>query len=158
MMKLQQTVKCKLVVNSQAAQELKTVMREFSKACNLIAEVGFNQKLHRRYDLHHATYYPMRAQTILPSQHVNNAIAKVSEAFTREQNKQHRFKTLSAVRYDARTITFKHDFHQASLTVCPKGRVTGSLQMPAFMREKLRTWKVGSCDLIFLRGPARSSH
>ncbi len=31
-------------------------LREFTKACDLIAEDGFDRKLHRRYDHHHATY------------------------------------------------------------------------------------------------------
>jgi len=152
MKKLQQVVKCKLVVTPHAANELKATMREFSHACNLIAEIGFTQKLHRRYDLHHATYNQVREQTNLPSQHVINAIAKVAEQFTRERNKQHKFKPLSSVRYDARTLTFKRDFHEATLTVCPKGRISGEIQTSAAMREKLRTWKVGSADLIFRDG------
>jgi IS605 OrfB family transposase len=94
----------------------------------------------------------MREQTNLPAQHVINAIAKVSEAFTRERHKQHKFKQLSSVRYDSRTLTFTRDFREARLTVCPKGKVSGELQMPPAMREKLRTWKIGSADLIFRDG------
>jgi IS605 OrfB family transposase len=152
MKKLQHTIKCKLIVTPHATNELKATMREFAKACNLIAETGFNQKLHRRYDLHHATYNQVREQTDLPSQHVINAIAKVAEQFTRERNKQHKFKQLSSVRYDSRTLTFKRDFHEATLTVCPKGRISGEIQTSAAMREKLRTWKIGSADLIFRGG------
>lgn len=149
---LQQIVKAKLLLTPSVAQELKATMHEFANACNLIARVAFDQKLHRRYDLHHATYNLARIQTNLPSQHVINAIAKVAEAFTRERTKQHRFKKLSAVRYDSRTITFKRDFREARLTICPKGKVSGELQMSAAMREKLRTWKIGSADLIFRDG------
>ncbi|MGI9107793.1 MAG: RNA-guided endonuclease InsQ/TnpB family protein [Pyrinomonadaceae bacterium] len=141
-----------MVVTPHGAQELKATMREFAKACNLIAEIGFNEKLHRRYDLHHATYNQVREQTNLPSQHVINAIAKVAEQFTRERSKQHKFKPLSSVRYDSRTLTFKRDFHEATLTVCPKGRISGEVQTSAAMREKLRTWKIGSADLIFRDG------
>src|SRR5689334_3752366 len=101
MKRLQQSCKAKLVVTPDVARELKASMREFSRACNLIAEIAFNQHLHRRYDLHHATYKLAREQTNLPSQHVINAIAKVSEAFTREPEKLHKFKPLSAVRYDS---------------------------------------------------------
>lgn len=127
-------------------------MREFSRACNLIAEVAFNQHLHRRYDLHHATYKQVREQTNLPAQHVINAIAKVSEAFTRESGKLHKFEPLSAIRYDSRSLTFKRDFREARLTVCPKGEISGELRMPSAMRQKLRTWKVGSADLLFRDG------
>ncbi|MGI9106866.1 MAG: RNA-guided endonuclease InsQ/TnpB family protein [Pyrinomonadaceae bacterium] len=152
MKKLQQSVKAKLIVTPNVAEELKATMREFAKACNLIAEVASEKKLHRRYDLHHATYNQIREQTNLPSQHVINAIAKVSEAFTRERNKQHKFKQLSSVRYDSRTLTLTRDFREARLTICPKGKVSGELQMPPAMREKLRTWKIGSADLIFRDG------
>ena len=155
MKKLQHVVKCKLVVTphgAQALQALKATMREFAQACNLIAEIGFKGKLHRRYDLHHAAYNQVREQTNLPSQHVINAIAKVAEQFTRERNKQHKFKQLSSVRYDSRTLTFKRDFREATLTVCPKGRISGEVQTSAAMREKLRTWKIGSADLIFRDG------
>ncbi|MDQ3753419.1 MAG: RNA-guided endonuclease TnpB family protein [Acidobacteriota bacterium] len=141
-------MKCKLIVTPHVANELKAMMREFAQACNLIAEVASEKKLHRKYDLHHATYSQVREQTILPSQHVINALAKVSEQLARERNKQHKFKPLSSVRYDSRTLTFKRDFHEATLTVCPKGRVCGEIQTTALMREKLRTWKVGSADLI----------
>ncbi len=152
MKKIQQVVKCKLIVTPHTVNELKATMREFAKACNLVAEIGFMQKLHRRYDLHHAAYNLTRAQTNLPSQHVINAIAKVAEQFTRDRNKQPIFKQLSSVRYDMRTITFKRDFHEATLTVCPKGRISGEIQTSAALREKLRTWKIGSADLIFRDG------
>ena len=152
MKKLQQSVKAKLVVTPAVAEKLKATMREFSKACNLIAEVAFDQQLHRKYDLHHAAYKQIRERTELPSQHVINATAKVSEAFTRARGKRHKFKQLSTVRYDSRTVTFRHDFREARLTVCPKGKVAGQMQMPARMRERLRTWKIGSADLIFRNG------
>ena len=89
MKKAQQVVKAKLVVTPHVASELKGTMREFSKACNLISQVASEQKLHRRYDIHHATYSQVRTQTTLPSQHVINAIAKVAAAYTRERKKQH---------------------------------------------------------------------
>ena len=151
-MKRAQVVKAKLVVTPHVASELKGTMREFSKACNLISQVASEQKLHRRYDIHHATYSQVREQTTLPSQHVINAIAKVAEAYTRDRKKQHKFKQTSSMRFDARTLTLKHDFHEARLTVCPKGRVSGELQMSAAMRAKLGTRKIGSADLILRNG------
>src|SRR6476646_2879829 len=107
MKKVHQVCKAKLVVTPSVANELRVTMREFSKACNLISQVASEQKLHRRYDIHHATYKQIREQTALPSQHVINAIAKVAEAYTRDRKRQHKFKQTSSVRYDARTMTFK---------------------------------------------------
>ena len=43
----------------------------------------------------------------------------------------HQFKPHSSVRYDARTMGLGQDCYTASLTVRPKGRVTGQLQMSA---------------------------
>ena len=94
----------------------------------------------------------MSSAIVLSNQHVINAIAKVSEAFTRQRQKQHKFKRTAALRFDARTLTFKRDFHQASLTVCPKGRLSGELQLPTARPVKLRTWKTGSADLTLQNG------
>lgn len=152
MKKAQQTLKAKLVVTPNIRNELRATMCEFSKACNLISKVASERKLHRRYDIHHATYRQVREHTSLPSQHTINAIAKVAEAYTRDRKEQHQFKGTSSVRFDARTLTLKRDFHEASLTVCPKGRVSGELQMSGAMRAKLRTWKVGAADLVLREG------
>ena len=152
MKRLQQSIKAKLIVTPDVAKELKATMREFSKACNLISQIASEKSLHRRYDIHHAAYKHVREQTNLPSQHVINAIAKVAEAYTRDRGTQHKFKQTSSVRYDWRTLTFKRHFHEASFTVCPKGRVSGELQMPGFMRTKLMSWNIGSADLIYRKG------
>ncbi len=152
MKKIQQTIIAKLIVTPHVANEFKATMREFANACNMIAEIGFQKKIHRRYDLHHAVYNLIRQQTTLPSQHVINAIAKVSEQLARQPDKLHKFKQLSTVRFDLRTLTLKKDFHEATLTVCPKGRVSGELQMSNKMRTRIKELKFGSADLVFRNG------
>src|SRR5262245_36671205 len=128
------SIKAKLVLTATARQELKSAMEEFNRACNTLSELAFQQDLHRKYDIHHEGYRLIRDETNLPSQHVINAIAKASAVYTRAPNKWHQFKPHSSVRYDARTMTLDQDCQTASLTVCPKGRVTGRLQMSARMR------------------------
>jgi IS605 OrfB family transposase len=108
--------------------------------------------LHRKYDIHHEGYRLIREETTLPSQHVVNSIAKVSAVYTRDPNKFHQFKPHSSVRYDARTMTLGQDCHSASLTVCPKGRVTGQLQMSARMRKQLCQGELGSAQLVYRKG------
>jgi IS605 OrfB family transposase len=44
------------------------------------------------------------------------------------------------------------DFQTASLTVCPKGRVTGQLQMSAAMRRQLRQSEPSTAELVYRRG------
>jgi IS605 OrfB family transposase len=126
-----------LVLAASAAQELKSTMEEFNRACNTLSELAFQRDLHRRYDIHHEGYRLIRGETNLPSQHVINAIAKVSAVYTRDQNKWHQFKPHSSLRYDAKSMTLDHDRQTASLAVCPKGRITGQLQMSARMRKQL---------------------
>src|SRR5262249_15205071 len=53
---------------------------------------------------------------------------------------------------DARTMTLGQDSQTASLTVCPKGRVTGRLQMSARMRNQLRQGEFGSAELVYRKG------
>jgi len=150
--RIQHTTKAKLIVTPRAAEELKATMHEYTKACNYLAELAHRECLRRRYDLHHAAYADLRKQTRLPAQLCITAIAKVSEQLTREPTKLHRFKQLATIRYDERVMTFRDDFQTAALTVAPKGRVTGDLQMPAAMRRVLRESKIGSADLIFRGG------
>jgi predicted transposase len=113
-------------------------MEQFNRACNTLSELAFQQDLHRKYDIHHAGYHLIREETLLPAQHVINAIAKVSAAYVRDSRKFHQFKPHSSMRYDARTMVLGQDCDTASLTVCPKGRITGQLRMSARMRKQLR--------------------
>src|SRR6266542_4481401 len=120
------SIKAKLVMASGAGHELKSAMEEFNRACNTLSELAFQRDLHRKYDIHHEGYRLIRDETNLPAQHVVNAIAKVSAAYTRDRNKFHQFKPHSSVRYDARTMTLGQDCHSASLTVCPRVIVRAS--------------------------------
>src|SRR5262249_28388607 len=141
-----------LVLAPSSGQELKSTMEEFNSACNTLSELAFQRDLHRKYDIHHQGYRLIREETNLLAQHVVNAIAKVSAVYTRDQNKWHQFKTHSSVRYDARTMTLDQDCQTASLTVCPKGRITGQLQMSARMRKQLRQGELGSAELVYRKG------
>jgi putative transposase len=83
---------------------------------------------------------------------VINAIAKVSAVYTRDSNKWHQFKSHSSVRYDARSLTLSPDCQTVSLAICPKGRVTGHLQMSARMRKQLQHGELGSAELVYRKG------
>src|SRR5215470_700733 len=146
------SIKAKLVLHASIAQELKSTMEEFNRACNTFSELAFQRDLHRKYDIHHQGYRLIRQETDLPSQHVINAIAKVSAVYTRDQNKWHQFKPHSSLRYDAKSMTLRPDCQTVSLAVCPKGRITGRLQMSARMRNQLREGEPGSAELAYRKG------
>ena len=146
------SIKAKLVVSPEARHELKSTLEEFNRACNTLSELAFQHDLHRKYDIHHEGYRLIRGETNLPSQHVINAIAKVSAACTRDLNKWHQFKPHSSVRYDARSMTLSPDFQSATLAVCPKGRIAGQLQMSARMRKQLGLGELGSAELVYRKG------
>src|SRR5687767_9882911 len=146
------SIKAKLVVGAQSRQELKFAMEEFNRACNTLSELAFQRDLHRKYDIHHQGYRLIREETNLPSQHVVNAIAKVSAVYTREADEWQQFKPHSSLRYDAKSMTLGPDSQTASLAVCPKGRITGQLQMSARMRKQLQHCKVGSAELVYRKG------
>src|SRR5882672_254430 len=146
------SIKAKLVLAASDRQELKFAMEEFNRACNTLSELAFQRDLHRKYDIHHQGYRLIREENSLPSQHVINAIAKVSAAYTRDQNKWHQFKPHSSVRYDARSMTLSPNCLTVSLTVCPKGRLTGRLRMSARMRKQLCQGELGSAELVYRKG------
>ena len=148
-MALHLTIKAKLLLGVEARLSLKSTMEEFNRACNTLSTLAYELNLHRKYDLHHSGYRLIRQESTLPAQHVINAIAKVSAACARDSRTLHRFRPHSSVRYDARTMLIGPDSQTASLTVCPKGRITGRLQMPAAMRRLLLTGKPGAAELVF---------
>src|SRR5215470_6005942 len=142
-------IKAKLVLAASPAQELKSTLEEFNRACNTLSELAFQRNLHRKYDIHHEGYRLIRQETDLPSQRVINAIAKVSAVYTRDRDKWRHFKPHSSLRYDAKSMTLSPDFQTASLAVCPKGRITGRLQMSARKRNQLREGEPGSAELAY---------
>jgi putative transposase len=146
------SIKAKLVVSAQARQELKFALEEFNRACNTLSELAFQCDLHRRYDIHHQGYRLIRQETDLPSQHVINTIAKVSAVYTRDPDKWHQFKPHSSLRYDAKSMTLRPDCQTVSLAVCPKGRITGQLQVSARMRKQLQQGELGSAELVYRKG------
>jgi putative transposase len=146
------SIKAKLVMATNHRHELKSTMEEFNRACNTISELAFQRDLHRKYDIHHQAYRLIREETSLPSQHVINAIAKVSAVYTRDSDKWHHFKSHSSVRYDAKSMTLGPDSQTVSLVVCPKGRITGQLQMSARMRKQLQQDELGSAELVYRKG------
>src|SRR5215813_12979994 len=146
------SIKAKLVLADSAAQELKSTMEEFNRACNTLSELAFQRDLHRKYDIHHEGYRLIRPETDLPTQHVINAIAKVSAVYTRDPDKWRQFKPHSSLRYDAKLMTIGSDCQTVSLAVCPKGRVTGRLQMSARMRKQLQQGEFGSAELVYRKG------
>jgi IS605 OrfB family transposase len=146
------SIKAKLVVSAQSRQELKFAMEEFNRACNTLSKLAFQRDLHRQYDIHHQGYRLIRQETDLPSQHVINAIAKVSAVYTRDPDKWHQFKPHSSLRYDAKSMTLRPDSQTVSLAVCPKGRITGQLRMSARMRKQLQRGEIGSAELVYRKG------
>src|SRR5215472_7986849 len=120
------SIKAKLVLATSAGKELKFAMEEFNRACNTLSELAF--------------------------QHVINAIAKVSAVYTRDSNKWRQFKPHSSLRYDAKSMTLGSDCQTVSLAVCPKGRITGRLQMSARMRKQLQQGELGSAELVCRKG------
>ncbi len=147
-MEVQLSIKAKLIVTPEAGRELKASMEEFNRACNTLSELAFQQDLSRKYDIHHAGYRLIRGETNLPSQHVINAIAKVSAACMRDPTRWHQFKLHSSLRYDARSMTLRPDCQTVSLAVCPKGRITGRLRMSAGMRKQLQGGEPSSAELV----------
>ena len=146
------SIKAKLVLAASAGKDLKFAIEEFNRACNTLSELAFQRDLHRKYDIHHQGYRLIRQETSLPSQHVINAIAKVSAVYTRDSNKWHQFKSHSSLRYDAKSMTLRPDCQAVSLAICPKGRVTGQLQMSARMRRQLQQGEPGSAELVYRKG------
>jgi hypothetical protein len=146
------SIKANLLMAASAAQELKSTMEEFNRACNTLSELAFQRDLHRKYDIHHQGYRLVRQETDLPAQYVINAIARVSAVYTRDSNKWYRFKPHSSVRYDAKSMTLRPDCQ----TVCVLSGVGIDLTTN-YAHATIRTYALQSISANRSHDPNRST-
>lgn len=71
------------------------------------ARVGFEGKLFRQVNLHHACYHSLRERFGLPAQMAVRSIAKSVAVFARDRRKAPVFRPGGAVGYDARMVTHR---------------------------------------------------
>ena len=139
----------KLLPDETQHAELKNTMRVFNEACNYIAEVAFLEQCASKFALQKLVYGHVRKQWGLSAQLTIRAIAKVVEAYKRDQSKSCFFKPTGAVVYDQRILSFKGLEAASILTL--QGRLTIAMQMGEYQRLQFGRGH-GQADLVLVDG------
>jgi IS605 OrfB family transposase len=150
-----QTIRLRLVVDSEQGARLAETVRQYAEAFNATAQVGWKTKTTNGVKLHHATYRALRDRLDLPSQLVISARMKASEALKslRERARQGRKvgcpqTSKPAVGFDARS--FRLDWSGiARLTV-----IGGRIELPVLFDPHSETFKgLKTCSADLVRKP-----
>lgn len=78
---LKNTITCKLKPTPQQQAVLLDTLRVYASACNRILEIATETGKRKAYDLHHASYHTVKAETGLTANYVVRAIARVAQSF-----------------------------------------------------------------------------
>lgn len=101
------TLKLKLATTKTEFQALLQTMQQFNRSCNFIAKVAFEKRVFHRFKLQKLVYRDVRRLFSLSSQMTIRAIAKVCDAFAKDQTKLPCFRLLGSIAYDDRIISFR---------------------------------------------------
>ena len=139
------------LVPSLAQRDLlkKTILKANQTACR-ISEFAFEQGIHKRFDLHHALYNTLRAETGLTAQIVALLFAKVADAYRLDKKVKRLFRPLGAVTYDSRVLTYYLEKGYVNIWT-----LTGREKIPfvcgAYQKELLSGLR-GESDLVLVDG------
>ena len=86
---MKQTLLVKLVPSPEDHAALLRTLETFNTACNAIAEVAYEHRVANKLRLQPLVYYDIRQHFGLSAQMVIRAIAKVSEAYKRDEFLNH---------------------------------------------------------------------
>lgn len=82
---LKKTITCKLKPTGEQAINLLATLQAFANACNQTLGIANRTGKKKAYDLHHASYYTVKAATGLTSNYVVRAIARVARSFGKKR-------------------------------------------------------------------------
>ena len=143
------TLQIKLLPSPEQHQALIETMAAFNDACTWMAAYAFEQRLFSKFKLQKAIYYDIRQRFNLSAQLAIRAMAKVVEAYKRDQSRKVAFRSHGAVVYDERLLSFQ-GLELASLTTL-NGRVHVPMQRGDYQRVQVHRGK-GQADLVLRDG------
>lgn len=141
------TLKIKLLPTDGQAELLLDTIKEANKACNVISDVAWKNRIFNNFKLHHEVYHSYKATFKLSSQMLIRCIAKVANAYKVSKKAKREFRMLGGIDYDDRIMTYK-----------PGGIVSiwciGGRQKIPFIchNQKYLPYIKGEADLVFKKG------
>jgi len=74
------------------------------RAANYRSQLAWETKRFRQYDLHHAGYYAIRAQSGMSAQAAVRVVSKVADAYKLDKKTRRTFRSLGSVAFDERIL------------------------------------------------------
>lgn len=133
----------KLAPDAGQAQRLRATMVACNAAADRVAEIAFEHKTANKIRLQPLVYHELRERFGLSSQMAVRAISKACEAYKRDKTIQPRFRSLGAVAYDPRILSWRGRDAASILTL------TGRILVPVVYQGR---WL--ATDEASLRGAA----
>jgi len=140
------TLQIKLLpTDEQAAPLLETIKRS-NQVCNEISDVAWSEKTFNQFKLHRLVYHSLKRSSGLSSQMLIRCISKVANAYKLDKKCKRNFKSLGAITYDNRILSYKEN----SVSIWSVG---GRLKMPFVCHNpKYIPYIKGEADLITRKG------
>ena len=140
----------KLQPTPEQAEALRQTMLAYNAAANYISDQAWMRKSFRAYDLHHATYYPVREQFGLSAQLTIRVIADVANAYKLDTRTKRTFRKMGSVTYDNRVLRWELDKDQVYIWTM-SGRARIPFVCGERQRQMLQTLQ-GEADLVHRNG------
>lgn len=136
----------KLQPTPEQAEALRQTILTYCAAANYISEQAWMRKTFRAYDLHHATYYPVREKFGLTAQLTIRVIKDVADAYKLDTKTKRVFWRMGSVTYDSRVLRWMLGKSAVSIWTMG-GRQTIPFACGDRQRKMLETLQ-GEADLI----------
>lgn len=144
------TAQIKLVTDPNTANALKQTMLVANEACNYISEKAWKSKTFGQYKLQKLLYKNVKKMFSLSAQVVIQCIVKVVDSYKLDKKRQRRLKSLGAITYDCRILSWYTDKQFVSIWT-----TQGRLKVPYVCGERqkqLLKSQQGETDLVLIDG------
>lgn len=140
-------VQVKLQPTPEQSDALKRTLETANAACNALSGLAFEVGEFRRFPLQRLFYKPIREDFPLTAQIVVRLIAKVSDAYALDHERQRSFRPHGSISYDLRVLSWAMSKSSVSIW-----SVDGRLSIPFVCGERQRemlAFQRGETDLVF---------
>jgi putative transposase len=140
----------KLITTKEEKDSLLQTMKTFNEVCNGISFVAFDAQVFKQFDLQKLLYRTIKDCFPLSAQLCIHAIVKVVNSYKIDQEIERKFKSLGAINYDPRILSFNFKEQIVSISTI-EGRIKIPFQCGKRQLEQLKSQK-GESKLVFRNG------
>ncbi len=143
---------CRLKINTEDAEKIRSTIEAFSNACNYASEIAFRNRVFETRELHDRTYRKLRTIFKLPAALAAQVVHKVAASYVENSQRLHVFRERSLF-LDGKLFSIKRLEKLAASITTLKGRLKAELDIGTYHRALLENPTRGA-RLILNRGEA----